>query len=247
MSDFNSRKDFIYKSRKIHTNNYDYSKVVYINSKINVVIGCSKHGFFEITPSNHLQGNICPSCAKEKSLKKRYNKFIKDSIKHHSDTYDYSLVEYKDNYEEVKIICKIHGEFRQIPKVHRNGSGCSKCALKKVQKLRRENPTGWSYTDWKEAGEKSKNFDSFKVYIIKCWNDDEEFYKIGKTYTTVKNRFKSESFLPYKYKIVEIFKGKARYISELEHQLQKKNSHNAYIPKIDFNGMHECFKELNND
>lgn len=133
MSDLNSRKNFIHNSKKLHRDAYDYSKVIYINNRTNVIIGCSKHDFFEITPSNHLQGNTCPSCAGEKSLKKRYSKFIKDSIKYHSDTYDYSLIEYKDNYTEVKIICKTHGEFKQIPKVHRNGSGCSKCALDKVK------------------------------------------------------------------------------------------------------------------
>jgi very-short-patch-repair endonuclease len=61
------------------------------------------------------------------------------------DKFDYSLVEYKSQYEKVKIICPIHGEFLQIPKSHMNGNGCSKCStdlnklkftgIKKIDKL----------------------------------------------------------------------------------------------------------------
>jgi very-short-patch-repair endonuclease len=61
------------------------------------------------------------------------------------DKFDYSLVEYKSQYEKVKIICPIHGEFLQIPKSHMNGNGCKKCSddlnklkftgIKKIHKL----------------------------------------------------------------------------------------------------------------
>jgi len=36
----------------------------------------------------------------------------------HNNFYDYSLVEYKNNNTPVKIICPIHGEFYQRPRVH---------------------------------------------------------------------------------------------------------------------------------
>ena len=49
--------------------------------------------------------------------------FIKRSQPKHGDKYDYSLVEYKNQYEKVKIICTEHGEFLQIPKSHMNGNG----------------------------------------------------------------------------------------------------------------------------
>ena len=39
--------------------------------------------------------------------------FIEKAIKVHGDTYDYSLVEYKDFKTKVKIICKVHGVFEQ--------------------------------------------------------------------------------------------------------------------------------------
>ena len=51
------------------------------------------------------------------------------SIKMHSNTYDYSLVEYVNGRTKVKIICLIHGEFEQTPQSHLNGSGCPKCGF----------------------------------------------------------------------------------------------------------------------
>jgi len=46
----------------------------------------------------------------------------------HGDKYDYSLVEYKNNYSPVDIICTKHGVFSQQPQYHANGSNCPKCA-----------------------------------------------------------------------------------------------------------------------
>jgi len=45
--------------------NYDYSKVDYINNATKVIVICSIHGDFEITPGYHLQGGYCKICAKE--------------------------------------------------------------------------------------------------------------------------------------------------------------------------------------
>ena len=48
----------------------------------------------------------------------------------HNNYYDYSKVEYKNNYTKVCIICPVHGEFWQTPKIHLSGR-CPKCALEK--------------------------------------------------------------------------------------------------------------------
>lgn len=45
----------------------------------------------------------------------------------HNKKYDYSKVEYKGTNKKVAIVCPIHGEFSQLPKVHRKGQGCPKC------------------------------------------------------------------------------------------------------------------------
>ena len=167
--------------------------------------------------------------------------WINNSINVHGDKYDYSKVIYEHSDSELKIICKKHGEFKQISRSHLAGAGCTFCN----SEHRGEIPNGWGYTHWQKAGEKSKNFDSFKVYIIKCWNDEEEFYKIGKTYLKTKQRFKSNKSLPYNYEIVkEIPLENARIICELEETLKNCNKDNKYIPKNIFGGRYECFKEL---
>jgi len=51
--------------------------------------------------------------------------FIEKSINIHGNKYDYSLVEYVGSKMKVKIICRIHGVFEQIPTHHLNGVGCS--------------------------------------------------------------------------------------------------------------------------
>jgi len=55
--------------------------------------------------------------------------FIEKAINVHGDTYNYSLVYYKNNATKVKIICPIHGTFEQIPNSHLKGQGCKKCAI----------------------------------------------------------------------------------------------------------------------
>lgn len=50
----------------------------------------------------------------------------------HGEIYDYSQTEYINTFNNVKIICKVHGAFNQLPGVHLKGSGCQKCAANKV-------------------------------------------------------------------------------------------------------------------
>lgn len=161
--------------------------------------------------------------------------FIKRAQEIHGDIYSYSKVIYKSMHSKVTIICHIHGEFTQEPNSHIRNQGCPKCA--------KENKGGWSYSNWKKSANKSKNFDSFKVYIIKCWNDKEEFCKIGKTFTKIEKRF-SHQQIPYNYEIIKIFEGNAAEISVLENKLQTENKSNKYIPNIKFTGMYECFKNI---
>ena len=62
------------------------------------------------------------------------SQFIERAISIHGDQYDYSLVDYKTTYIKVKIICKEHGEFEQVPKDHIiSKSGCPKCRTTKTK------------------------------------------------------------------------------------------------------------------
>lgn len=61
------------------------------------------------------------------SSAKTTEQFIKDSKEIHGDKYDYSKVEYINNSTKVKITCREHGEFEQVPKSHLKGRGCPDC------------------------------------------------------------------------------------------------------------------------
>lgn len=87
---------FLELGKQIHNNKYDYSQVVYKNSKEKVRIICPKHGVFLQKPNTHLSAKSgCPSCAihtsrfelwvkdvVEKSMKKEAHKFIMKNRKH---------------------------------------------------------------------------------------------------------------------------------------------------------------------
>jgi hypothetical protein len=122
-------EEFIEKSKIIHGNKYDYSKVDYISSHKEIIIICKIHGDFQQKPSNHINGHGCYKCGG--NLQYNTEEFIKKSILIHGDKYDYSKVDYKKCDEKVIIICKIHGEFQQKPVHHYiTGCGCPKCNTK---------------------------------------------------------------------------------------------------------------------
>ena len=54
---------FILEAHKIHDNKYNYDKIIYINSKTNLLINCKDHGDFLQTPDAHINGKKgCPNC-----------------------------------------------------------------------------------------------------------------------------------------------------------------------------------------
>ena len=59
------------------------------------------------------------------------NIFLEKAKSIHGDKYDYSLVNYLNNYTPVKIICPIHGVFEQKPTYHIDkGNGCRECSTR---------------------------------------------------------------------------------------------------------------------
>ena len=239
-------EEFISKSKIAQNKEYDYSLVKYKDAGSKVIIICPIHGQFEQNASHHLQGHGCKKCAvanlAEKSRTTNQEFIEKCKIKY-KNLYDYSITFYEGSHKKVNIVCPLHGSFSITPTNHMSGQGCSKCGRDKLSKSNQENPTGWSWSLWEAAGLKSKNFDSFKVYIIKCWNDEEEFYKVGKTFLTVKKRFKN---FKYNYELLDIFQNEnsAYEISLLEKEIQNEHKKFKYIPKLKFDGMYECFSKV---
>jgi len=134
-----SLNDFIIKAMKIHSDIYDYSLSVYVNSYTKLIVLCPLHGEFKQTPSNHLNGQGCPLCGNAiVSHKLIYKKevFITKSDKIHCGKYDYSLVNYTGIFKKIEIICPIHGKFEQIAHNHLQGRGCQQCKKEAIKKAR---------------------------------------------------------------------------------------------------------------
>lgn len=135
--------EFITKASQLHDNKYDYSKVIYVNSRTKVDIVCPKHGVFKQLPSSHLYGNGCPKCAREwsdahkqhhtessrRSRGMTTSEWIAKAREVHGDKYDYSRTVYVNQRTDVEIICPIHGVFTQKADSHIRGCGCRLCGL----------------------------------------------------------------------------------------------------------------------
>ncbi len=116
---------FIEESNKMHNHNYNYDKVVYINSHSKVIITCKKHGDFVQYAYSHLYGIGCMECGGK--TKKNTQKFIEEANKIHNHNFNYDKVVYKNKSEKIIITCKKHGDFEQIPNDHLRGRGCNEC------------------------------------------------------------------------------------------------------------------------
>lgn len=117
---------FIEKSKINHNNKYNYELVDYINCETKIKIICPEHGIFEQRPISHLNGDGCSKCAGNFSSVKN---FIKLANSKYNNKYDYSLINYKNNKTNIKIICPEHGIFEQRPDNHLiNKEGCPICA-----------------------------------------------------------------------------------------------------------------------
>lgn len=114
--------------QQVHGDLYDYSAVLYINSKTKVAITCKEHGIFHQTPNHHTQGDGCPKCQNNQKLQMR--DFVKIAREVHGSNYDYSLSTYINAHTPVIIGCNIHGVFSKSPNNHVQGQqGCPQCSL----------------------------------------------------------------------------------------------------------------------
>jgi hypothetical protein len=126
-------KIFYSRVKGIHLKKYTYADNTFINMSTKMTIICPIHGEFNQLPSAHLyQKHGCPKC-KGKSLST--SEFIEQCEKIHGFKYDYSKTIYNGIDKPITVICKKHGEFKQLAKNHRKGHSCKKCALKKSSVL----------------------------------------------------------------------------------------------------------------
>lgn len=136
--------------------------------------------------SNLKQG--CPSCGHIKKNNGRVTstKWIKHAIKTHGNMYDYSKVRYIDSYTPVVIICKIHGEFKQIPTTHLSSKcGCPDCGL-----IKNSNNRAYTVETFKEKANKRHN--NVYDYSLVEYNRSSDIIKIICPYHGVFNQVARE-------------------------------------------------------
>lgn len=109
----------------LYSDLYDYSLVEYDGVYNKVKIICKEHGVFSKTPNQLLKGRGCNKCCINGHLDT--NEFIRRANEVHKNRYDYSKSKYFNSRCKITIICKKHGEFKQLCNNHLRGHGCNKC------------------------------------------------------------------------------------------------------------------------
>jgi len=188
------------KFKQIHGDKYDYSCVKYLSYNKKISIICKAHGKFLQSPRKHIEGRGCPKCGLVKRINSRRllnQDFINKANKIHNNRYDYSQVKYINTYTRVKIICPIHGEFKQKPNYHLLGSGCPVCNISKGEKAiaRYLNINNIKYTQQKRFTEcKDKaplKFDFFLPEYNLCIEfNGEQHYQFVKHFHRTEDVFK---------------------------------------------------------
>jgi hypothetical protein len=127
-------EEAIEKFRGVHGDRYNYSNIEYVNNSTNVTIVCHEHGPFQQSPASHLRGNGCSSCSgKRQGTTKDFLHKVKEI---YGDEYDLSHVDYHNANTKVNVICKVHGEFKQLPNNLLKGYACPLCTERRKENVK---------------------------------------------------------------------------------------------------------------
>ena len=127
-------RSFMTKSKAMHGDRYDYSKVVYTGSYDKVIIICPEHGEFLLAPITHQRGGKCQKCAHLESTGKQRavakERFLVKANRVHGGKYTYDMEGYAGSGKQLTMTCPDHGRFSLLPETHAHGVGCPKCDIK---------------------------------------------------------------------------------------------------------------------
>lgn len=141
-----TQEEYIKRVTEKHNGKYDYSKTIYVGKRNKIDIICPIHGLFKQLAGNHLRGQGCPECGKEKvqerngdykNARKNITTFKEDITKIFGDIYEV-VSDYKNNKTKIEVYCKEkykdgteHGSFFARPDCLIQGHGCPKCSANK--------------------------------------------------------------------------------------------------------------------
>ena len=82
-------------------------------------------------------------------------------------------------------------------------------------------------------------------YLIKCWDKEETFYKLGITVNNILTRYGTVKAMPYEWSILLEHSGTAEEVYDLEVTFKTEMNEFHYKPKMSFNGSGtECYTQL---
>ena len=233
----NDKELFIQSAIKKHGDEHDYTNTKVISSSDKVEIRCKKHNHkFQIDIYAYLGGQKCPKCSSENySLlrMKSTDDYVEQAKEVYKNLNDYTDTEYKGGREEIEVRCVKHDyKYSVLPNNHLKGQSCPKCKAEKFKFV------GGHHT--KAEYIKLANGRITYLYLIKCSDKYEEFYKIGKTFRGLKKRF-TNSNMPYDYEELFLLDGDPETIWDLEEELHAKYYNYRYRVNRLFDGYSECY------
>ncbi|MDB4204988.1 endonuclease domain-containing protein [Polaribacter sp.] len=116
--------------RDIFGNEYDLSKVNYINKIEKIILVCKKHGEFSARLSAFTKRKQrCQDCKRDEQLEV-YLKFLKSNYPYITYSLGQSYTNSKDKF---RFVCKSHGVFEQTWNTITRGTHCPKCGANRLR------------------------------------------------------------------------------------------------------------------
>ncbi len=200
-----------------------------------IVFNCKNHGD-KVSNANTLisKGAGCNECANEKraSLQKSdWNLVVKKILEINKNITIDSNQRYINTNSHISYTCKEHGIQSATPSKLLMGRGCPKCAIA----LR----NNYSDSAWCSlCGDRNA-----KLYWLKMQHGNEVWYKVGKTFQTIENRWWELKKLKISYEVLKVVQGPPEYICKLERRFHRYYKKHHYVPKISFGGsLTECLR-----
>ena len=228
------KETFIKEAIKVYGDKDDYTNTNIISSKEKIEVRCKEHDIvFTKDIQTYLGGWGCPQCSAENYRRLRampkedYYEKVKEK---HNNKYTY-IDDYTTLKGVVTFICEEHGKQRKNAGSHLNGYGCKKCDIEPIKINKRSKEGYCKLADGRDT----------TLYIIRCYNENEEFYKIGKTFRKITKRFISSN-MPYNIEVIHRYENSADFIWDLEEEMHKKYKEYRYNPRQWFAGYSESYK-----
>ena len=235
-------EDFLTKCKRIHGNMYDYTQSVYVNERTKVVVTCTScNTVCKLSPKQLRSKHRCKWCVAIKRKEMQEQLHTEKQQKKEQQKIDIYKSRKSNSYKPLqdkipkpkKHLGNVHTHTVKPPPVLNDQPT-------KPKKRKRKKRSRWSDSSWKKAGERSKAFHAFAVYVVLCYDTDteEKFIKIGKTFQVVEGRFRE---FPYRWILLAYWSGSAEQASKTEREMHKLYKDYSYAPKKSFGGQSECF------